>query len=85
MATTVTDLTTSYTKIADAGSWTSIQNLGPGDAEVYIQNSGGAAPTTGGFILKTLDAMLPSTFGDGDIYIKMRQENNPVRVAYYTE
>jgi hypothetical protein len=85
MATIIVNITDTYTKIADSGAWTSIQNVGVNQIEVFIQDSGGAAPTTGGFILRVLDAMLPTTFGDGDIYAKTRATGLVSKTAIFEE
>lgn len=78
-------ITESYTLVASAGAWTSIQVTGIQQVDVFIQASGGAAPTTElGFILRVLDAMTPDTFGDGDIYIKTRQALPNSSVAILT-
>jgi hypothetical protein len=79
MATITTIITPTFTKIVDAGAWVSLQNTGVAQIEVYI--SGGEAPTVG-FILRVLDAMTPATFGDGDLYIKTRQNNAESKVTY---
>ena len=84
MATSITTITDTFQKVADSGAWDSIQVIGTNQVTVFIQTAGGAAPTiTEGFILRVLDAMLPTTFGDGDIYIKTRATGLVSKIATY--
>lgn len=79
MAQTVaTTLTTSYVSIAAAGAWSSIQVVGSGDAEIYLGTTPG---TLTGFILKNLDGMTPSAFGDDEVYAKIHS-GAPVIVVH---
>ena len=85
VTTTRTTITASYSKVASATEWTSLQVTGPQQVDVFIQAAGGSAPTTElGFILRPLDAITPDTFGDGDIYVKTRQDSPNSSVAILT-
>ncbi len=72
MTTATTALTASYVKKADSGAWTALQNTGNSEMEVIITTSTAPSDTDKGFKFKVLDTVLPSTYGDGDIYVKAR-------------
>lgn len=80
--TTTESITSDYTKVADAGEWNNIQIIGIHQCVVFIQDSGGDAPTTeAGHVYRVLDSFTPDTLADGDVYIKTRQSGLSSLVA----
>lgn len=81
MATTVTTVNSTYSLVGSAGEWNVIQNVGINEIELFIQTSGGAAPTTAGHRLKVLDAINPAGWGDGDVYVRTMVTGRTSKVA----
>ena len=83
MTTEVTEVTSDvYIKVADAGSWVAIQNIGIGEISLILADAL-PLPIDEGFRFKNLDTILPSTYGDANVYVK--SINNPSKLAISTE
>ena len=80
MNTTRTAINANYKKVADAGAWTAIQNTGNEAIDVIISVALPSASSLG-FIFRTLDTILPGTYGDGNVYIKTRDHNGASSVS----
>jgi len=78
MTTTVTTITgTSYVKINSSGDDYTLQNTGNTDLYLLFADAAPADSDTG-FILKPLDGMTKDSWGDSDIYCRLKYSPNSV-------
>ena len=80
MTTSELNLTANYSKVASSGSWTAIQNTSNCDIDLIISSAAPVA-TDWGFRFKPLDTILPTTYGDDDVYVRVVSGQTEGKVA----